>query len=93
MGYLLNELQETPKADLMGLIAWQNTQSPGIRASIGISLTPDTGPNPHFLEKRVSGSKNSHFPSFWKREFSVKKSPFFFLQGNTSKMGIFFLRA
>ena len=41
-----------------------------------IPLTPDRGPNPHFLEKRVSGSKNSHFPSFWKREFSVKNPLF-----------------
>ena len=42
-----------------------------------IPPTPDSGPNPHFLEKRASGSKNPHFPSFWKREFSVKKKPFF----------------
>ena len=36
--------------------------------------------NPHFPEKRVSGSKKPPFPSpsRWKREFSVKKSPFFY---------------
>ena len=46
------------------------------RTRLGIPPTPDRGPNPHFLEKRVLGSKNPHFPSFWTREFSVKKSPF-----------------
>ena len=53
---------------------------------VGIPLTPDRGPNPHFLEKRVSGSKNSHFPSFWKREFSVKKSSFSY-KGTHRKWG------
>ena len=44
---------------------------------LAIPPTPDRAPDPHFLEKRVSGSKNPHFPSAWKREFSVKKkSPF-----------------
>ena len=27
-----------------------------LRRSVGIPPTPDRGPNPHFLEKRVSGS-------------------------------------
>ena len=35
----------------------------GFSAGVGIPPTPDRGPNPHFLEKRVSGSKNPHFPS------------------------------
>ena len=48
---------------------------------------PQTGPKTHFLEKRVSGSKNPHFPS-WKREFSVKKSPFFY-KGTQGKWGFF----
>ena len=53
-----------------------------------IPPTPDRGPNPHFPKKRVSGSKKTHFPSFWKREFSVKKShkSLFFLQGNALKI-------
>ena len=38
---------------------------------VGIPPTPDRGPNPHFLKKRVSGSKNPPFPSFRKREFST----------------------
>ena len=41
--------------------------------------TPDRAPNPHFLEKRVSESKNPippHPHTTWKREFSAKKSPF-----------------
>ena len=29
----------------------------------GMPLTPDSGPNPHFLAKRVSGSSDPHFPS------------------------------
>ena len=44
------------------------------------------GPNPHFLEKRVSGSQNPHFPSFWKREFSAKNSPFLY-KGTHRKWG------
>ena len=55
---------------------------------IGIPPTPDRAPNPHFLEKRVSGSKNPLFPSAWKREFSVKKSPFFY-KGTQGKWGLF----
>ena len=33
------------------------------KACVGLPPTPDRAPNPHFLEKRVSGSKNPHFPS------------------------------
>ena len=42
------------------------------KSILAIPPTPDRAPNPHFLEKRVSGSKTPHFPSAWKREFSVK---------------------
>ena len=34
------------------------------------------GQNPQNWQKRVEGSKNSHFPSFQKRVLRVKKSPF-----------------
>ena len=52
------------------------------------SPDPRQAPNPHFLEKRDSGSKNPPFPSSWKREFSVKKSPFF-CKGTQRKWGFF----
>ena len=32
-----------------------------LKRCVGIPPTPDSGPNPHFLEKWVSGSKNPHF--------------------------------
>ena len=57
------------------------------KTCMGFFLTPDSRPNPRYLQKRVSGSQNPHFPSSWKWEFSVKRSPRF-LQGNTYKMGI-----
>ena len=61
------------------------------RSGFGIPLTPDRGPNPHFLEKRVSGSKNPHFPSPLQRlEKGVfgPKIPIFYVFP-CRKMGIF----
>ena len=59
--------------------------------SLGIPPTPDRGPNPHFLEKRVLGSKNPHFPSRLQRlEKGVfgPKIPIFYVFP-CRKMGIF----
>ena len=50
--------------------------------SFGIPPNPD----PHF-QRGLRGPKKTHFPSSWKREFSVKKSPFF--QGTAGDMGSF----
>ena len=51
--------------------------------SFGIPASP----NPHFLEKRVSGPKNPHFPSSWRRGGFCQK--YLFLQSATGKMGFF----
>ena len=44
---------------------------------------PQTGPESPFPGKRVLGSKNPHFPSSWKREFSVQKKEGCFLTENS----------
>ena len=58
---------------------------------VGIPLTPDRGQNPHFLEKRVSGSKNPHFPSpLWRLEKGVfGKNPHFLWVFPCRKKGFF----
>ena len=65
-----------------------NVRAFGSRTSVAIPPTPDRAPNPHFLEKRVSGSKGPRFPSTWRKEFSVKNSPFFY-KGTQGKWGFF----
>ena len=45
---------------------------------IASPLTPYRGQNPQNQEKRVSGSKNSHFRSPQKRAFWAQKSPFLY---------------
>ena len=52
---------------------------------LGIPPTPDRAPNPHFLEKRVSGSKTPISTRPGKGGF-CQKIPFS-LQGNTGKWG------
>ena len=49
--------------------------------------SPDPRQGPESPFPGVSGSKNPNFPSFWKREFSVKKSPFFY-KGTHRKWGV-----
>ena len=51
------DIRGVMRADIQGQSFGQGPRNPGI------PLTPDRRPNPHFPEKRVSGSKNPHFPS------------------------------
>ena len=53
----------------------------------GIPPTPDRGPNPHFLEKRVLGSKNPISPRSGKGSFLPKNPLFFFYKGTHRKWG------
>ena len=66
----------------------KTTPKVGTRVS---GLSPDRALNPHFLEKRVSGSKTPIAPRAGKGSFlSVKKkNPFLFCKGTQRKRGLF----
>ena len=69
-----NKLAQHRQVSRCFLSGWNLSE--GHRPRVGIPLTPDRAPNPHFLEKRVSGSKNPISPRSGKGSFP-SKNPLF----------------
>ena len=57
--------------------AWPPRELENSPTNIGIPPTPDRAPNPHFEEKRVSGSKNPPFPLVLQKGVFCQKNPLF----------------
>ena len=71
---------------LVGLL-WNPLWPPFGHLDLGFPR-PQTGSEPPFSGEEGSGSKKLHVPLSWKREFSVKNSPFF-CKGTQRKWGFF----